>query len=172
NHSAATGDITFQVRLFETSNKIQFKYQDVFFAGSQTIYDQGLSATVGLEGPLPAPRPFTLYSFNTASLTNGQCIEFTQPQGCSPVPGPTQTVSTDPTSCTATATIAIPASNPTGCIGNQANGLRYRVGNTGPFTNVMLPAASVTIPGLTAGPHVITWQVYLLSNGATIGSAT
>ena len=79
--SAVSGqEITFQVRLFEGSNRLQYKYFDTSFGGGQSTLDNGLSATVGLEGPLPAPRPSTLVGFNTASVTSGQCIEFVQPQ--------------------------------------------------------------------------------------------
>ena len=100
-NDVANQTVTFQIRLFETSNRILFKYQDVVFGGTQTAFDNGLSATVGIEGPVATPRPFTQYSFNTASLTNGQCIEFVLPPPCTPVPGPTVLAGTDPGTCLA-----------------------------------------------------------------------
>jgi hypothetical protein len=84
---AAGQEVTFQVRLFETSNVVEFHYLDVIFGGTQAGFDQGLSATVGLEGPLESPRSFVRHSFNTASLTNGQCIRLS-PSGA-PTPPPT-----------------------------------------------------------------------------------
>jgi len=72
-------EITFQVRLFEGSNVIEFHYLDVNFGGSHAGYDQGLSATVGMEGALVDPRAHELYSFNQSSLSDGQCIRYTPP---------------------------------------------------------------------------------------------
>jgi len=95
NHSAETGDITFQVRLFEGSNIVEFHYLDVFFSGPHTIFNQGLSATVGLEGPLVDPRKFELYSFNAASLSNGQCIRYTPTTVTEPVDRTTFLVTKD-----------------------------------------------------------------------------
>jgi hypothetical protein len=69
--------VTFQVKLFETSNKIQYCYQDVFFGGTQAALDRGASATVGMEGVLATPRVFGQFSFDMAVLQNGMCIEFT-----------------------------------------------------------------------------------------------
>ena len=67
-----TGGITFQVQLDLTTGVISYVYQDVVF-GSAT-YDNGLTATVGLQTSATSALQ---YSFNTASLTNGQSICFT-----------------------------------------------------------------------------------------------
>ncbi|MCW5921832.1 MAG: HYR domain-containing protein [Saprospiraceae bacterium] len=163
--------ITFQTRLFENGNRIQFKYLDVVFGGSQSGFDNGLSATVGLEGELPAPRPFTQVGFNSNFLTNGQCIEFVQPAACIPIAGPTQNVGTTLGTCVGSATVAIPTFNPAGCADGTSVGLRYSV-NGGPFIVVPLPAANVTITGLPKGTNVITWQTFVISNNATSGTAT
>ncbi|MDV7401926.1 hypothetical protein RZS08_61465, partial [Arthrospira platensis SPKY1] len=88
-----------------------------------TLYTGGLSATVGIEGPLPAPRPFNLYSFNTNSLVDGQCIEFSLPPACIPVPSGDITASTGTTNCEADVTVPVPTFDPLGCDAN--NGLRY-----------------------------------------------
>jgi hypothetical protein len=96
SHTAGQ-EITFQVRLFETSNVIEFHYLDVIFGGTHSIFDQGLSATVGLEGPLEEPRSFVLHSFNSASLTDGQCIRFTPTGAPTPSPTPSATPSPTPT---------------------------------------------------------------------------
>ncbi|HQW02139.1 MAG TPA: HYR domain-containing protein, partial [Saprospiraceae bacterium] len=171
-NDVANQTVTFQIRLFETSNRILFKYQDVVFGGTQTAFDNGLSATVGIEGPVATPRPFTQYSFNTASLTNGQCIEFVLPPPCTPVPGPTVLAGTDPGTCLATVTVPVPGSTPQGCLNGTGTGIRYRVGNVGPFIVVPLPYTTVTIAGLSSGTHTITWQIFTIANGATTGFAT
>ncbi|MBK9721361.1 MAG: T9SS type A sorting domain-containing protein [Saprospiraceae bacterium] len=71
--------VTFQVKLYETSNLIKYQYLDVFFGGTQAAFDRGLSATVGNEGAVATPRQFNLISFNTATLNNGDCFLFTPP---------------------------------------------------------------------------------------------
>ncbi|MBK9335867.1 MAG: hypothetical protein IPM98_04525 [Lewinellaceae bacterium] len=171
NMIASTGDITFQVRLFENGNRIQYKYFDTVFAGAHTTFNNGLSATVGLEAPLPAPRPNTLVGFNTASVTTGQCIEFVLPQACNPIAGPTLNLNTSQGLCAANATIALPAFNPAGCANGTTTGLRYSL-NGGAFINVALPAANVVINNMPKGANVIAWQTYIIANGATAGAAT
>ncbi|MBK6903231.1 MAG: T9SS type A sorting domain-containing protein [Saprospirales bacterium] len=99
--------VTFQVKLLEGSNIIRFVYQDVFFGGTQTAFDRGLSATVGIEGPLPAPRPFNLHSFNQAVLNNGQCIQFAPPPPCSLVCPANISVSNTPGLCGANVNFAV-----------------------------------------------------------------
>ena len=73
--------------------------------------------------------------------------------------------------CEATVVVPLPATSPTGCLGLEV-GLRYRVGATGPFTIVPLPAASITVSGLAAGTHTITWQAYNLGSGITTSETT
>jgi hypothetical protein len=73
NHDAfTTGGITFQVQFDLTTSQIHLVYQDVIF-GSAT-YDAGISATVGIQY---SSTQATQFSFNSASLTNGQSITFT-----------------------------------------------------------------------------------------------
>jgi hypothetical protein len=50
SHTAGL-EVTFKVRLFEGSGRIQYQYQDVIFGGAQAANDGGASATVGIEGP-------------------------------------------------------------------------------------------------------------------------
>jgi subtilisin-like proprotein convertase family protein len=67
-----TGIYSFEVKLYETTNEIQFIYNDVT---SQTGGGAGgASATIGVAGP--AGFPVTQHSFNTNNITNGQCISF------------------------------------------------------------------------------------------------
>ncbi len=67
-----TGGITFQVQMNLVTGVITYVYPDVIF-GSAT-YDAGLTATIGIQFSSTSAIE---YSFNTASLTNGQCISFT-----------------------------------------------------------------------------------------------
>lgn len=66
-----TGSIKFQVQLDNSNNQIDFVYDDVIFG--DVLYDNGVAATVGIQYSSSSA---TQYSFNTASLTNGQCITF------------------------------------------------------------------------------------------------
>ncbi|MCX6323120.1 MAG: GEVED domain-containing protein, partial [Sphingobacteriales bacterium] len=66
-----TGTVTFEVQLDLVTKAIHFVYQDVIF-GSAT-YDAGLTATVGIQRTSTSA---VQYSFNTASLVNGQSISF------------------------------------------------------------------------------------------------
>ncbi|MFZ1692640.1 MAG: GEVED domain-containing protein, partial [Flavobacteriales bacterium] len=78
--SAVSGqNITFQVQLNLLTNVVYFVYQDVIFGGTQSTLDAGLSATVGIQWAASAGN-FIQYSFNTASLVDGQVISFTPNQ--------------------------------------------------------------------------------------------
>ncbi|MCB9284934.1 MAG: HYR domain-containing protein [Lewinellaceae bacterium] len=162
-NDVSTQYVTFQVKLYETTNDFKFCYDDVFFGGSQAIYDRGASATVGIEGPPPAPRPFTLYSYNQAVLNNGTCISFKlPPAACVPVAGADLSVSTDPDNCEATVNLALPTFSPGGC--EVGNGLRYSV-DGGTFVDVPAPfTGTITLTGLTApATHEVVWEVYDLN---------
>ena len=76
--SAVAGQvITFQVQLDQVTGQIYFVYQDVIFGGTQAAAnDFGLNATVGIQWTNTAGSAIQ-YSFNQASLTDGQVISFT-----------------------------------------------------------------------------------------------
>jgi hypothetical protein len=80
NDDGGTGvfgdDITFEIKLNEGSNSIDFVYADANFPFAPS--DNGLSATVAISpGPFnDGTRPVAQFSFNTASLSNGQSISF------------------------------------------------------------------------------------------------
>ncbi len=69
-HFNGVGAATFEAILYETTGVITFVYNDVVFG--DVAMDYGISATVGLQGPLAVE-----YSYNTASLADGMCISFT-----------------------------------------------------------------------------------------------
>lgn len=69
---AITSSIKFQVQLDNSNGKIHFVYNDVDLGSAS--YNGGISATVGIQTNSTTAYQ---YSFNTASLTNGQCITFT-----------------------------------------------------------------------------------------------
>ncbi len=63
----------FEVKLFETTNEIQFHYQDVLFGDDA---DNGATATVGIGGDSNAIE----HSYNQASLINNSALSFTRPE--------------------------------------------------------------------------------------------
>ncbi|MBK7095182.1 MAG: hypothetical protein IPH57_09125 [Saprospiraceae bacterium] len=101
-----------QVRLYETSNIIRFKYQDVVFGGTQNFYDNGVDAVVGIEGPSSiSPRPYNTWSCNTAGLNDGLCIEFAPPPPCVLTVPANMTVAMDPDICGAVVNFTVSASD-------------------------------------------------------------
>ena len=70
-HYSNTGSTTFQLKLFETTNVIEFHYQDVQFEDDR--YDFGASATVGIGGAVHGDQ----YSFNTPSIADEFAISYT-----------------------------------------------------------------------------------------------
>jgi len=76
-HYASTpSGVTLQAIMYEGSNNILFQYQDVDFGDSQ--YNNGLSATVGIENPVGDVG--LQYSYNQAVLAPGLAILFTHPE--------------------------------------------------------------------------------------------
>ena len=74
-HYSNTGSATFEMILSEGSNAIVFQYADLDFGNA--LYDNGLSATVGIQGSSTAGDSlYLLYSFNTASLHDNLAIRF------------------------------------------------------------------------------------------------
>lgn len=73
--STGGADITFQIVLYETLNIIKYQYLDVGLLPP----DRGSEATVGLkftDGSGSPAQDSLLYSFNTASLTDGRTLIF------------------------------------------------------------------------------------------------
>lgn len=68
------GAATFEVTLYESSNEIVFRYEDVFF--EDDLFNWGRRATVGVEGP--GGLYGTQYSYDSASLYNFMAIRFTE----------------------------------------------------------------------------------------------
>jgi hypothetical protein len=68
----SSGDITFQVVLFETTNHILFRYADTTFESGNPATD-GASATVGIQRDSGTALQ---YSFNSAVVTQGLAICF------------------------------------------------------------------------------------------------
>jgi|GEM_PF-1963174 uncharacterized repeat protein (TIGR01451 family) len=85
HYYSSTSGVTFQAILYEGSNNIKFQYKDVSFGtvtGSTSSdlppYDNGGSATVGIEGP--AGDDGLQYSFNEQVIDSGLAILFKFPQ--------------------------------------------------------------------------------------------
>lgn len=65
------GAVTFEMLFYEGSSKVKMQYQDVIFG--DTAYDRGASATIGTQAD---DIMGTQYSYNSASLSDGQAILF------------------------------------------------------------------------------------------------
>ena len=83
-YSSSSG-ATFEAILYEGTNNIEFQYKDVSFgtvssavSGDNPPYDNGGSATVGIENP--AGNIGLQYSYNTQAITPGLAILFKFPQ--------------------------------------------------------------------------------------------
>ncbi|MBS0661473.1 MAG: putative Ig domain-containing protein [Verrucomicrobia bacterium] len=70
---SASVEVTFQIRLRETSGVVEMHYADVSFAPGDTFIDGGASATVGLQ---VTPQDYLLYSFNEATLQPDLLLSF------------------------------------------------------------------------------------------------
>jgi hypothetical protein len=71
HYSYTSGDITFEVILYEGTNEIKFLYDDVVFGSSS--YDYAASATIGITD---ANGYYLQYSYNQPSLNGVTCIDF------------------------------------------------------------------------------------------------
>ncbi|HIH86500.1 MAG TPA: CehA/McbA family metallohydrolase, partial [Methanosarcinales archaeon] len=85
HYSNSDSGVTFEAILYEGSNNILFQYKDVEFgnvygavSGDNPPYDNGGSATVGIEGP--AGDDGIQYSFNEQIIDPGLAILFKFPQ--------------------------------------------------------------------------------------------
>ena len=74
--AAGTTGVTFQVRLFEGSNAIEFHYEDVQFGNAG---DFGGQAVVGLRDDGGPAAPYLQYSTNSPVIDNGLAIRLWQP---------------------------------------------------------------------------------------------
>lgn len=111
NYPASTTNptITFQVVFYETTNVINFVYLDAIFGGSYTSDDGGGGATVAIRGPVTDPGVY-MYSCNTNSVTNGQCISFAPPapSDCAITCPQNIVVNNDPGTCEANVSVPVP----------------------------------------------------------------
>ena len=66
--------LSFQAQLWE-DGRIVFAYRRL---GGRPVYadTRGGSATIGIQAPGTSNPPYVLYSYNQASITEGQVIEF------------------------------------------------------------------------------------------------
>ena len=107
--------VTFQIQLDSSNGKIHFVYPDVTFGNS--AYDGGASATVGIQYNETTALQ---YSFNTASLADGQSITFTPNLATYAWTGPNGFTSalqnpTLPATALAAGEYSVRAINATGC---------------------------------------------------------
>jgi hypothetical protein len=116
HNSFNTGGITFQVQLDNATGEIHFIYDDVTFG--DVAYDAGASATIGIQYSSTSALQ---YSFNTASLTTGQCITFTPNTLAYNWTGPnsysaaTQNASVNPSVSASAGTYTVTATSGAGC---------------------------------------------------------
>lgn len=71
-HAGGTGDVSFQVTLYESGGDIVFRYLDT--VTGDAAYDRGASATIGVEDV--AGTDATLYSFDQALISNLDALRF------------------------------------------------------------------------------------------------
>ena len=65
--------ITYQIVLDQATNEIYYYYQDAVFGGSDAAYDNGASATIGLNGP---NQDLQVSFNNTTYLANNSCVHY------------------------------------------------------------------------------------------------
>ncbi len=175
--AAGTGTITFQIQLDLTTGQIHLVYPDVIFGA--VGQDAGASATIGLN--ISANKAFQ-YSFNTASLTNGQSITYspvlmnyswTGPNGfTSTLQNPTLTATAN-----SSGTYNVVATNPvTGCSSAQASTVvvvNQSIGGTASSNQTICTGTQPADITLTGNTGTIQWQVSLDNNAfADISGAT
>lgn len=78
---SASDEVTFQIRLQETSGVVELHYADVTFANGANYCNAGASATVGLQA---TPQDALQFSLNEASLSPNLVLSFV-PAGTAPV---------------------------------------------------------------------------------------
>ena len=78
-HYRNIGDATFELILYEGTNEVEFRYQDIVFGNSS--YDYGASATIGIKGQGGVYQ----YSYNTPLDSTVTCIHWTPPAVYNPV---------------------------------------------------------------------------------------
>ena len=133
--------VDFEVVLFETTNRIQFRYLDL-------NNGNGSGATVGIAGPTGTT--VLQLGFNQGILSQGQCIEFSPPAGCTLTAPANITVNSDAGVCGTNVFFNIGAS--TGC------GAVTVVPPSGSF----FPAGRTTTVTATSGFTVVTFTVTVL----------
>lgn len=142
----AVGTITFQVQLNTATGAIHYVYQDVNF--DSPTYNNGVSATIGIQMNATTAMQ---YSFNTASVVDGQSISFTP---SIPVTyawtGPNNFVSTDASPTIPNATTAasgdyhlIVTNTATGCVSAQGT---LNVTVTAPVTPAFAAISNLSCP--------------------------
>ncbi|MFN3422402.1 MAG: choice-of-anchor X domain-containing protein, partial [Armatimonadota bacterium] len=76
-YDGATNEtVRFQVVFQENSDRILFLYADTVFGGNSSWADNGAGATIGIQ---VGPGSATLFSYNTASVTDGIALMWTVP---------------------------------------------------------------------------------------------
>jgi len=76
NTRTVANPASFEIQIREGTNHISFVYQDVVFGNAS--YNYGISATVGIQGYSPMSY-YHKYSYNTASLADGQVFTYYHP---------------------------------------------------------------------------------------------
>jgi|GEM_PF-6536101 len=148
-HFDDVGTATFQLILFEDSNKILFQYQDGFFG--DTNLDYGQSAAVGIRGNVAGNS--LQYSADQAIVRDSLAILFTPAQFV------TKTANPDPAVVGEELTYTIAVTNPT----------------TAPLTGVILtdtvPMSTTYVPGSASNGGseaggVVQWNLNTIAPGA------
>ncbi|HRH38569.1 MAG TPA: hypothetical protein PK760_09495, partial [Flavobacteriales bacterium] len=161
SHTTAGETVKFEIQLNLTTGQIFFVYQDVNFNGSQAANNAGASATVGIQWAATAGS-FIQYSFNTASLADGQVISYTPNNA---------TVQWSPSTFLSSAFVTNPVAN------NVTTSTTYQVSATAngctatsaPFTLTVDPPPAATV---TSVPDCANNQWSVALNVTSVGTGS
>ncbi len=144
--ASSAGSIVFQVSLYETTNEIVFRYNDVVFGNASL--DKGASATVGVEDATGTSA--SVFSVNQAKLTDQSAIRLSFQIGkVAPVAnaGPDQTVKSK------TKTVSLSGASSSDVDGSivaygwrQISGPAVKLANTNQVTTSFSPPKGVKYP--------------------------
>jgi len=146
------GDSTFEVILYEGSNEILMQYADTDFGDA--TYDDGVSATVGIQGDVTK---YLEYSFNSPNIPTFRAILFHLPSANNPPDTPTLNSPSDgATGVALTPNLIFDYSDPDG---NPCASFNLQVDNDLAFGSPEINEAGYAVGGPWLSGNPITYSV-------------